>query len=263
MIQMNFEESSSEQKEFQWLLNCQTVGVYRQIQSQLTKVLKVLPSKERVSASDDFSKPEKWSVSSTQNDNMRCILTLLGDNIIQAEVNTKYTKAPGHVYRAVAQPDVQWKLLQVQDVINYTRKSLTLVQSIIDFFEYKRSLGAKQVIANMAELMDVLKKARLSLVMPRKRSIAELKQNRILRCFTPALPNDLAVSIYISSYKLICASYQTVTLPASSTGAAKHQLIVNQGECVVPWLEDTLILLNNILQLCQHFENKLVIFKRL
>lgn len=30
----------------------------------------------------------------------------------------------------------------------------------------------------------------------------------------------------------------------------------SQGECVVPWLEDTLILLNNILQLCQHFENK-------
>lgn len=45
---------------------------------------------------------------------LQATITLLADNVIQAEVAIKHAKTPGGVYRAVAQPDVQWKLQQLQ-----------------------------------------------------------------------------------------------------------------------------------------------------
>lgn len=45
---------------------------------------------------------------------IKCVLSLLGDNIVQAELTVKYPKAPGHVYKGTVQPDSQWKLQQVR-----------------------------------------------------------------------------------------------------------------------------------------------------
>lgn len=42
------------------------------------------------------------------------MVTLLGDNVIQAEVAFKHVKSPGGTYRGTAHPDVQWKLQQLQ-----------------------------------------------------------------------------------------------------------------------------------------------------
>ncbi|RCN24613.1 hypothetical protein ANCCAN_29689 [Ancylostoma caninum] len=47
-------------------------------------------------------------------DALKATVTLLGDNVIQAEVAVKHAKSAGGMFRAVAQPDVQWKLQQLQ-----------------------------------------------------------------------------------------------------------------------------------------------------
>lgn len=39
----------------------------------------------------------------------------------------KYPKMPGGVYRGVAQPDVQWKLQQIQDANNYYVQTLSML----------------------------------------------------------------------------------------------------------------------------------------
>lgn len=39
----------------------------------------------------------------------------------------KYAKAPGGIFRSTAQPDVQWKLQQLQDAGNYCAQALMTV----------------------------------------------------------------------------------------------------------------------------------------
>lgn len=54
----------------------------------------------------------------------------------------KYAKAPGGIFRSTAQPDVQWKLQQLQDAGNYCAQALMTVIKVSPllnniFFERK------------------------------------------------------------------------------------------------------------------------------
>lgn len=81
---------------------------------------------------------------------------------------------------------------------------------------------------------DLLQNARMSLMLPRKRSLAELQQFRPNKCFNPPLPPDLALSIYVSSSKLVCAAYhQLATPPAQPNQPIKSSFHVYQGEVQV------------------------------
>lgn len=64
-------------------------------------------------------------------------VTLLGDNVIKAEVNIKHAKMPGGVFRSNAQPDVQWKLQQLQVCRMYSVSvcmDINLFESILHSF---------------------------------------------------------------------------------------------------------------------------------
>lgn len=70
------------------------------------------------------------------------------------------------------------------------------------------------------------------------------------KCLTPNLPEDLAISFYIQSHKLIFAVYQL----SNSHGAMKYDTY--QAECTVPWLNEVLVLFTVALQLAQQLKDK-------
>lgn len=50
--------------------------------------------------------------------------------------------------------------------------------------------------------------ARSILCMPEKRTLLELCNSTVTRCFNPPLPPDLVFSYYINASRLVCAAYQ-------------------------------------------------------
>ncbi|KMQ91426.1 protein rogdi [Lasius niger] len=67
---------------------------------------------------------------------------------------------------------------------------------------------------------------------------------------------NLAISFYIQSYKLVLAIYQL----ENAHGSVKYE--TQQTECSVPWLNDALVLLTIALQLCQRLKDKICVFSQ-
>lgn len=66
----------------------------------------------------------------------------------------------------------------------------------------------------------------------------------------PNLPDDLAISFYLQSHKLIFAVYKLKNIQ----GTMKYDSC--QAECSIPWLNEVLIVLTIALQLCQQLIDK-------
>lgn len=75
------------------------------------------------------------------------------------------------------------------------------------------------------------------------------------KSLNPNLPENLAISFYIQSYKLVLAIYQL----ENAHGSVKYE--TQQAECSVPWLNDALVLLTIALQLCQRLKDKVSLNK--
>ena len=75
------------------------------------------------------------------------------------------------------------------------------------------------------------------------------------KSLNPNLPENLAISFYIQSYKLVLAIYQL----ENAHGNVKYE--TQQAECSVPWLNDALVLLTIALQLCQRLKDKVSLNK--
>lgn len=68
-------------------------------------------------------------------ENLNASVTLHGDNIVHTEVHLKYSKSALGYYRAIANPDIQWKLQQLQDAANQcvvALKALCKVNNLIN-----------------------------------------------------------------------------------------------------------------------------------
>lgn len=70
------------------------------------------------------------------------------------------------------------------------------------------------------------------------------------KSLAPNLPDDLAISFYLQSHKLIFAVYQLTNIQ----GTMKFDSC--QAECSVPWLNEVLVLFTVALQLCQQLKDK-------
>ncbi|VDN25993.1 unnamed protein product [Gongylonema pulchrum] len=144
---------------------------------------------------------EKYSLlQRTGPEIFKCAVVLLGETVIQTEVAIKYPKMPGGVYRATAQPDVQWKLQQLQDANNYWAQALNTV----------------------IRITNLIGEARTTLCVPRKRTLLELCNLPVTRCFSPSLPPDLVFSYYISTNRLVCAAYQVTPKPNGYCDFTEH-----------------------------------------
>lgn len=70
----------------------------------------------------------------------------------------------------------------------------------------------------------------------------------------PNLPDDLAISFYLQSHKLIFAVYQLTNVQ----GTMKFDSF--QADSSVPWLNEVLVFLTVSLQLCQQLKDKVKVF---
>lgn len=70
------------------------------------------------------------------------------------------------------------------------------------------------------------------------------------KALTPNLPEDLAISFYIQSHKLIFVAYQLSSVHGTM------RIDSCQADCAVPWLSDVLFMLTAALHMCQQLKDK-------
>ena len=83
--------------------------------------------------------------------------------------------------------------------------------------------------------MGSLLRARQALVVPKKRTLEDLVNSKNVKSLVPPLPREVAVSFYLQSWKLV-----------TDKGVSRFDRY--QAECVVPWVNDVLLLLTVALQ---------------
>ncbi|CAB3402809.1 unnamed protein product [Caenorhabditis bovis] len=199
---------------------------------------------ERLGIPVQHANTEKYTLIARHgsSDNLKAMVTLLDDNVIQAEVTIKYPKAAGGYYRAVAQPDVQWKLQQLQDLGNHIARATVGLCEMRVFLDalsnFSKESGSK-ILSELKHIKNEICQARLAIQLPRKRSLLELCYFPPTRKFVPPLPQDQLLSFYISSCRLVCASYQMVPKNVNPQGLSIHM-----AECQLPHLDEILRRLN-------------------
>lgn len=106
------------------------------------------------------------------------MLSLLGDNIAHVEVAFRHPKAPNHIYKGTAQPDLQQKLQQLQDVGNHVQNALIIVREILAGTTEKKSLKrGPAVLHSLVEAQHHIRRAQAALLLPKKRQLNELQKN--------------------------------------------------------------------------------------
>uniref|UniRef100_A0A1I8B5S8 Protein rogdi n=1 Tax=Meloidogyne hapla TaxID=6305 RepID=A0A1I8B5S8_MELHA len=239
------------QLEAEWFQKARALPTIEQLRYLLADCCRRLNAQHKCSdptlASEPRSKPstERFQLSSKvvppQESNLTALVILCGDSVVQAEVSLKYAKSASGFYRATAQPDVHWKIQQLQDAAN------TIVRALGSLFRGQRLyMEAIQKGADTSQLLlqifqsikNDIKLSRSSLTTPKKKSLMELCNFHPIKSFVPPLPHDILLSFYLSSAKLICAAYQVAQKEGAQT------VTVFQAECQMPKVVELIQQLN-------------------
>lgn len=216
--------------------------------------------------------PEKFVLhtpSTSPPEQVKVVVTLSGDVISQADINLKLPRPAGgkDLYSNTSvREDAPWQLQQVQDSANHLSEALTLVRSSKTDYQ-----SATELSNFLTRLMSSLTRSRAALVNPKKRTLDELRNSKQvvlvhyiqLMHFTkrllefqqglvPAIPAELVVSFYLNGWKLILAVYHIVVDPKTNTSKFNRY----QAECVIPWVNEVLLLLTVALQAAQQLKDK-------
>lgn len=191
--------------------------------------------------------------SHTAADQIKCVVTLNGENITHADINLKIHKHTNQVHRTIVQNEYPWKLQQIQDAGNHVHQAYQHLFNVEKDYQFH---SPEEVIHFLTKVMGCLQRGRSSLILPRKRTIDELLSSKNMKSLQPPLPSDLAISFYIQSHKLIFAMYHL----QHHHGVAKFDTL--QAECSVPWLNEALVLFTMALQLSQQLKDKVSVFSQ-
>jgi len=253
MSSVTLEEVASLQREFDWVLNVEVDTVLSQLRAAVKECAGRFPilvrdtNTERAPQSDNFLL--------TNTDQLKVIVTLTGDCISAADISLKLprpnTKDAHH--NTTVREDLPWMLQQVQDSANHLQIVTDSLQTLPA--EHKFS-SAAEVSHFLSTAMGSLQRAKQDLVVPKERTLEELVDSKNIKTLVPPLPREVAVSFYLQSWKLIFAVYHLVTDKGVS------RLDRYQAECVVPWVNDVLLLLTVSLQTAQRLRDKLDIFQQ-
>jgi protein rogdi len=151
------------------------------------------------------------------------------------------------IQRTSITQDFPWKIQQVQDAANHLQQAINHIDNVDSNYKFKSSDEVLHILSN---ILGALQRGRTSLVVPKKKPIDELMKSRNMKSLSPNLPEDLALSFYIQSHKLIFATYQLT----NNQGTMKFES--TQAECSVPWLNEVLVLFTVALTLCQQLKDK-------
>ncbi|XP_016896194.1 protein rogdi homolog [Cynoglossus semilaevis] len=259
------------EEEFNWLLKKEVHAVLKQMEGVLKE------------ASRRFSMPcpglesqlkhENFILGSSTMDQVKGVLTLQGDALTQADINLKLAKS-SQVLHFQFRDDKQWKLQQIQDAWNHVSQAIQMLNSRDETYNFKT--GA-EVIKLVDAVMLQLTRARGRLTTPASMTLTELGTSGLMQMFTPPMPGDIMVNFYINLSKLCLTVYQLHVLPPNTNKNFKpagSSVLHNPGvmfdyknnrfevsqvhkvECVVPWLNDTLLFFTICLQLCQQLKDK-------
>ncbi|KAG0713123.1 Protein rogdi [Chionoecetes opilio] len=111
---------------------------------------------------------------STQ-DQVKCVVTVTGDTISQADINMKAAKHQHQVHRTSVTPDAPWRIQQIQDAANFLQMAMQFLQGL----GVKASLRTSSETLNvLSQLIKLLQKGRSSLLIPRKKTIDDLLSSR-------------------------------------------------------------------------------------
>lgn len=195
-------------------------------------------------------KPEKFLLSSQNaSQQVKCMVTIVGDLIYEADLALKVQRQLLVPYQTRIYPDVPWKLQQLQDARNQVLKALSVIENLEGSFNFTSGL---QVLNILEAISSNLQLGRECLTIPKRKSLEEIVKNPAVRAFKPALPQDMAVSFYIQEQRLIMAVYQLYTNQMNRVDiSSRHQV-----ECVVPWLNEMLLLFVTASQRCQELQDK-------
>ncbi|XP_035742516.1 protein rogdi-like isoform X5 [Vespa mandarinia] len=236
------------QMEFEWLLHEEVHSSLFQLRNILMECAQRFPL--AVFGNDQLNKTDRF-VFAAPHDQVKCVAVLTGDSITNAEVNFKVQRQPNVSMRTSIVNEHPWKLQQIQDAANHLQQAIAHIDNVDRHYLFKTSDEVMHVLGN---ILGSLQRSRTSLIVPRKKTIDDLIKSRNMKSLSPNLPENLAISFYIQSYKLVLAVYQL----ENAHGSVKHE--TQQAECSVPWLNDALVLLTIALQLCQRLKDKVCVF---
>ncbi|KAL0993563.1 hypothetical protein UPYG_G00109810 [Umbra pygmaea] len=263
------------EEEFNWLLKEEVHAVLKQLQDILKE------------ASRRFSMPtpglesqlkqENFILGSSTMDQVKGVLTLQGEALTQADITLKTAKS-NQVMHFAFREEKQWKLQQIQDARNHVNQALHLLSSRDESYRFKTGAEVNKL---MDAVMLQLTRARNRLTTPASMTLPELATSSLMKMFSPPMPGDIMVNLYINLSKLCLTIYHIHAMQPNTTknfrpsgssvlhnpGAmfemnnAKFEVShMQKVECVVPWLNDTLVFFTISLQLCQQLKDKIAVF---
>ncbi|XP_076042551.1 rogdi atypical leucine zipper isoform X2 [Oratosquilla oratoria] len=205
---------------------------------------------------DSPVKQEKFIMSTaahSTHDQVKCVVTITGDTISQADINLKVAKHQNQVHRTSVTPDAPWRVQQIQDAGNYLQLA---IQFLLGHGAENVFKTSSEVLNVLGQLTALLQKGRSSLLIPRKKTIDELMNSRNMKSLTPPLPGDVALSFYLQAHKLVLAVYHL----SSAGGNMKFESV--QAECSVPWLSPVLVGFTTALHMAHQLRDKVAVFSQ-
>ncbi|XP_037806496.1 protein rogdi [Lucilia sericata] len=242
------QEAKNLQMEFEWVLKEEVHHLLKKLKLILIECAHRFPVPLY---ENEGKKTEKFILSVQPPDQLKAILTLTGDTITKADISFKLSKPPHQIQRTSITQDSPWKLQQVQDAANHLQQAINHIDDVDDSYHFKTSDEVLHVVGN---ILEALQRGRVSLIIPKKKPIDELIKGRNMKSLSPNLSEDLAISFYLQSHKLIIAVYQLTNIQ----GVMRFDTC--QAEASVNWLNEVLIMLTAGLQLCQQLKDKISVF---
>uniref|UniRef100_A0A3B3ICY1 Protein rogdi homolog n=1 Tax=Oryzias latipes TaxID=8090 RepID=A0A3B3ICY1_ORYLA len=245
------------EEEFNWLLKDEVHAVLKQLQDVL-KVRRCPRLSMKTTPLLTF-----WFGLFCSMDQVKGVLTLQGEALTQAVSLTL---------------NIPLLRSQIQDARNHVNQALQLLSSRDESYRFKTGAEVNKL---MDAVMLQLTRARNRLTTPASMTLPELATSGLMKMFSPPMPGDVMINFYINLSKLCLTVYQLHVLPPNTTKnfrPAGSSVLHNPGamfelnsnrfevshvhkvECVVPWLNDTLVFFTISLQLCQQLKDKISVF---
>lgn len=241
------EEARNLQVEFEWVLREEVHAILKQLRKILVECAHLFP----VPLYANEGKKTENYIMNVAPEKLRAIVTLTGDSITHADISFKLARPPHQQQKTCINQDSPWKLQQVQDAANHLQQAINHIDDVDATYHFKTSDEVMNVVGN---ILEALQRARTSLVIPKKKPIADLIKSRNMKSLAPNLSEDLAVSFYLQSHKLIMAVYQLITVQ----GTMRFDSC--QAETTVQWLNDVMPMLCAGHKLCQQLKDKISVF---
>lgn len=196
-------------------------------------------------------KPEKFLLASPcVNQQVKCMVTVVGDLIYEADLALKLTKQQMVPYQTRIYPENPWKLQQIQDAKNQLSMALSVIENLEGSYNFTSGVEALDILDTIANHLQLGQEC---LSVPKRKTLEEIVKNPTVKSFSPSIPQDTAVSFYVQDCKLILAVYHLFTNQMNRVDiSARFQV-----ECTIPWLNEMLLLFTSASQMCQQLKDKI------